>query len=170
MVFCLKSETMSLAYFNSPVGILAITGNDYCITKVQFVEDFFARPSTVVGEEVKKCLVELDEYFSLHRQLFTVKTDPEGSEFKKAIWNLLPSIEFGKTISYLELAKRYGDLYSVRAVGKANSCNPLVIVFPCHRVVGISGELVGYVGGLEKKRWLLEHEKAIMPNGQLSLF
>jgi methylated-DNA-[protein]-cysteine S-methyltransferase len=161
---------MSLAYFNSPIGILAITGNDFCISKVQLVDDFIARPSASSGTEVKKCITELEEYFSSRRQCFSIKVEPEGSEFKKTIWNLLQSLEFGRTVSYLELAKRYGDGNAVRAVAKAIACNPLVVVVPCHRVLGISGELVGYVGGLEKKRWLLEHEKAILPNGQLSLF
>jgi methylated-DNA-[protein]-cysteine S-methyltransferase len=161
---------MSLAYYNSPIGILAITGNDRIVTKIQFIEDFIARPSTVMGEEVQKCLKELDEYFNLRRQCFTVKIEPEGSDFRKTIWNLLQNIDYGRTISYLELAKRYGDTNAVRAVGKANSCNPIALVVPCHRVVGIAGDLVGYAGGLEKKKWLLDHEKAIMPSGQLSLF
>lgn len=150
--------------------MMAITGNDYCITKVLFVDNFIDRPSDVLGKEVRKCIEELDEYFKGNRESFTVRIDPEGSEFNKSIWKLLQGIEYGKTISYLELARRFGNEKAVRAVGKANSMNPLAVIVPCHRVVGLTGEMVGYAGGLEKKRWLLDHEKAAMPGGQLRLF
>lgn len=161
---------MSLAYYNSPIGLLAIAGNDYCISQIRFTDGFTVRPSASLPAEVTKCLKELDEYFEQKRNTFSVRTAPEGTEFQKKIWRLVQTVEFGKTASYLDLAKKYGDVKSIRAVGKANSANPIVIIIPCHRIVGTDGELVGYTGGLERKKWLLNHEKATMPNGQLSLF
>lgn len=161
---------MGLAYYQSPLGLIAITGNDVCVTKIQFVNDPLVEATENPGKEVKKCLQELDEYFNKRRQHFTVIISLEGSAFRKTIWCLLQAIEYGKTISYVELAKRYGDINTVRAVGKANSMNPIAIVVPCHRVLGVKGDLIGYAGGLDKKRWLLEHENASLPNGQMNLF
>lgn len=86
-----------------------------------------------------------------------------GTEFQRAVWAALRDIPLGRTISYLELATRIGRPKAVRAVGLANGANPISVVVPCHRVIGsgVKSPLVGYGGGLERKRWLLEHEKAI---------
>ncbi len=86
------------------------------------------------------------------------------------MWQALLQIKYGYTLSYLQLSRQIGDEKAIRAVGKANGENKLAIIIPCHRVVGINGELTGYAGGIEKKQWLLNHEKAIMPNRQLKLF
>jgi methylated-DNA-[protein]-cysteine S-methyltransferase len=83
------------------------------------------------------------------------------------VWNELQNIPYGKTISYLELSKRLGDVKTIRAAASANGKNPLWIVVPCHRVIGSDGSLIGYAGGLHRKQWLLEHES---PNKQQSLF
>lgn len=161
---------MSLAYYNSPVGLLAIVGNDYSISQIRFVDEFTVRPSQSAPAEIAKCIKEMDEYFNGVRNSFTIRTAPEGTEFQKKIWKLVQSIEYGHTASYANIAKKYGDTKAIRAVGKSNALNPIVIIIPCHRILGVNGELTGYVGGLEKKRWLLHHEKAVMPNGQLTLF
>jgi len=161
---------MSLAYYNSPIGLLAIVGNDYSISQIRFAEGFTVRPSESAPAEVSKCIRELDEYFNGQRQQFTVRTAPEGTEFQKKIWKIVQTVEYGRTASYADIARKYGDRKAIRAIGKANGQNPIVIVIPCHRILGLKGELTGYVGGLEKKKWLLKHENAIMPNGQLSLF
>jgi methylated-DNA-[protein]-cysteine S-methyltransferase len=99
--------------------------------------------------------------------LFSLKLNPEGTPFQKQVWNELQKIPFGKTISYLELSKRLGDVKAIRAVANANGKNPLWIVVPCHRVIGTDGSLTGYAGGLHRKQWLLEHESL---NKQQSLF
>jgi methylated-DNA-[protein]-cysteine S-methyltransferase len=91
-----------------------------------------------------------------------------GSEFQNKVWNELLTVSYGRTISYLELAIRIGDINSVRAVGLANGQNPIAIVVPCHRVIGKNGDLIGYGGGMDKKLWLLQHEGAFAD--QLKLF
>lgn len=84
--------------------------------------------------------------------------DLQGTDFQKRVWNELLKIPYGKTISYMQLAINLGDKKSIRAAGTANGKNPVAIIVPCHRVIGSNGDLVGYGGGLDKKKWLLEHE------------
>jgi methylated-DNA-[protein]-cysteine S-methyltransferase len=101
---------------------------------------------------------QLDAYFAGEREPFELELAPYGTPFQLRVWDELRRIPLGDTISYSELARRLGDPKLVRAVGLANGRNPLSIVIPCHRVIGADGSLVGYGGGLERKRWLLEHE------------
>lgn len=108
---------------------------------------------------------QLTEYFAGERTAFTLPLEPRGSEFQKKVWQGLTRIPFGKTQSYLELAKAVGAAKAVRAVGAANGKNPLSIVVPCHRVIGANGALTGFAGGLEVKAKLLAHE-AEVANGK----
>ena len=103
---------------------------------------------------------ELDEYLRppCVRRSFTVPTAPQGTTFQRAVWDALRNIPFGETRSYSEIAVVIGRPRAVRAVGAANALNPISLVVPCHRVIGITGELTGYAGGMERKRWLLCHE------------
>ncbi len=93
--------------------------------------------------------------------------DPVGSDFQKTVWKALGEIPYGKTISYMDLAKKLGDPKAIRAVAAANGKNPLWVVVPCHRVVGSDGSMTGYAGGIHRKKWLLNHESQ---NPQQSLF
>jgi len=161
---------MALAYFRSPLGIIAISGNHSKISFIQFVDEFQDQPSPEVPTEVQKCLDQLAQYFAGVIREFKINIIPEGTSFQKKVWQALLQIKYGRTLSYLQLANQVGDEKAIRAVGKANGKNPLAIVIPCHRVVGQNGELIGYAGGIDKKQWLLNHEKAIMPNKQLTLF
>jgi len=101
---------------------------------------------------------QLDAYFAGELTDFDLPLAPHGTPFQLRVWDELTRIPFAETISYKELALRLGDIKLVRAVGLANGRNPLSIVIPCHRVIGADGTLVGYGGGLERKRWLLDHE------------
>ena len=101
---------------------------------------------------------ELKEYFDGNRREFSVPLLLAGTKFQQTVWAELMNIPFGTTISYGELAKRLGDPLLTRAVGTANGANPISIIIPCHRVIGANGHLTGYGGGIEKKRWLLDHE------------
>jgi methylated-DNA-[protein]-cysteine S-methyltransferase len=101
---------------------------------------------------------QLDAYFARELETFDLPLAPHGTPFQLRVWDELTRIPFAETISYKELALRLGDVKLVRAVGLANGRNPLSIVIPCHRVIGADGTLVGYGGGLERKRWLLDHE------------
>jgi methylated-DNA-[protein]-cysteine S-methyltransferase len=102
---------------------------------------------------------QIDAYFAGEREEFDVALAPHGTAFQMRVWDELTKIPYGETISYSELARRLGDLKLVRAVGTANGRNPISIIIPCHRVIGADGSLVGYGGGLERKKWLLEHEE-----------
>ena len=101
---------------------------------------------------------QLDAYFAGELEAFDLPLKLHGTEFQLRVWDQLARIPFAETISYKELALRLGDLKLVRAVGTANGRNPISIVIPCHRVIGADGTLVGYGGGLDRKRWLLDHE------------
>ncbi|PLX19422.1 MAG: cysteine methyltransferase [Marinilabiliales bacterium] len=153
------------AYYKSPVGNLRIISNDTDIIKIEFTDEYFKMKMTPV--QIQNCINQLDEYFKGKRTDFKLNINPSGTEFQSKIWNLLLKIPFGKTISYLELSKQFGDPKAIRAIASANGKNPIPIVIPCHRVIGNDGSLTGYAGGLLKKQWLLEHEGAIQ---QKSLF
>ena len=108
--------------------------------------------------QILQILSQLDEYFGGRRKEFSLKLDLRGTEFQKRVWRELQKIPFGKSVSYLDVALAVGTRESVRAVGRANGQNPIVIVVPCHRVIGSDGSLTGYGGGLWRKRWLLDFE------------
>ena len=104
---------------------------------------------------------QMDAYFRGSLRTFNVPHKAVGTDFQKRVWAELECIPFGKTISYLELAKRLGDPKCIRAAGRANGANPISILIPCHRVIGSDGSLVGYGGGLPRKQALLELEGAL---------
>lgn len=107
--------------------------------------------------------LQLDEYFGGRCGEFNLPLDLQGTEFQKRVWAELQKIPFGKTVTYKELALRLGDVKAIRAVGTANGANPVSLIVPCHRVIGSDGSLVGYGGGLWRKKWLLQHEGALKP-------
>lgn len=107
---------------------------------------------------------QLDEYFLGQRKIFTIKKNPLGTDFQKKVWKILEEISFGEVISYRKQALILGDLKKIRAVAGANAKNPIMILTPCHRVVGSNGDLVGYSAGIERKRKLLELEKSVFSN------
>jgi methylated-DNA-[protein]-cysteine S-methyltransferase len=160
---------IATAYYSSPIGLIEITGNEEGIASILFVEKQKEKIKKV-DPSLKECLYQLDEYFKGIRKEFGLKLNPVGTEFQKKVWKELYALPFGKTISYLEISKRIGDVKATRAVGNANGQNPISIVVPCHRVIGSSGKLVGYSGGLTKKEWLLMHEKGIEYGKQTTLF
>jgi len=107
---------------------------------------------------LKETARQLGEYFAGERTTFDLPLDLIGSEFQRSVWKLLQEIPFGQTISYGEQSRRLGNTKAVRAVAGANGRNPISIIVPCHRVIGSDGSLTGFGGGLNCKRWLLEHE------------
>jgi len=102
--------------------------------------------------------IQLREYFSGKRTVFDIPLAPEGTEFRKLVWQQLAKIPYGQTISYGEQARRLGRPSAARAVGAANGKNPIGIIIPCHRVIGATGSLTGFAGGIESKRKLLALE------------
>lgn len=157
---------MQTAYVKTPVGTAEITGDENGISVIHVLDE--ARPLTKkIPSELKEAASQLSEYFQGKRQEFTFKINPSGSEFQQSVWKELLKIPYGKTVSYMDITKKLGDVKAIRAVASANGKNPLWIVVPCHRVVGSDGSLTGYAGGLWRKKWLLEHEN---PSPQQSLF
>ena len=121
------------------------------------------------GPLVIQCVEELIQYFHGQRKHFDVPVHQQGTDFQQKVWNELLAISYGKTISYLELSRRIGDVKAIRAAASANGRNNVAIIVPCHRVIGSDQTLVGYGGGLWRKKWLLQHE-ARQEHGVQTLF
>ena len=151
---------------NTPLGVAKIIGDEYGIASV-VVLNSNEMVSNVIPDQLQDCVYQLLEYFQGDRKTFSLKLNPEGTEFQKRVWDELLTIPYGKTMSYLNLSKQLGDVKAIRAIASANGKNPLWIIVPCHRVIGSDGSLTGYAGGLHRKQWLLEHES---PYKQQSLF
>lgn len=157
---------METAYINSPLGITRITGDENGVAEIS-VRNEEQQPTAKIPKALKEAVKQLNEYFNGQRTEFTFKLNPQGTEFQQKVWQELLNIPFGKTVSYMDITKKLGDVKAIRAVASANGKNPLWIVVPCHRVIGTDGSLTGYAGGLWRKKWLLEHET---PSMQQSLF
>lgn len=159
----------AVAWFESPVGPLIAGATTDAICLLEFsdaarldsrVETLRRRhgaraASTPALDELRR---QLDEYFKGQRREFTLPLIYPGSPFQERVWSALREIRYGETWSYLDLARRIGDIKATRAVGSANGENPIAIVIPCHRVVNANGDLGGYGGGLWRKRILLDLE------------
>src|SRR5665213_388828 len=151
-------------FYHSPVGIIQIKISNNYISELIYVDDEPETQSEKIKLAVseidllKKCVTQFDDYFSGKRKTFDLPIQQSGTAFQQKVWNELIKIPFGKTISYLQLAQKLGDAKSIRAAASANGRNKLNIIVPCHRVIGSDGKLVGYGGGLPRKKWLLEHE------------
>lgn len=156
-----QTKNPKIAYYTSPIGVLEITETDEQIVSVLFTDSIPEQESEQTPLIIK-CVQQLDEYFAHERQQFDLPLSPQGTSFQKMVWEKLLEIPYGQTSSYLEIAKRIGNPKSIRAVGGANGKNPIVIIIPCHRVIGASGKLIGYGGGLWRKEWLLKHEQSVM--------
>ena len=156
---------METAYIKTPLGITKILGDENGISVISVSDE--GEISDTIPVVLQETVSQLNDYFEGKRTAFTFKMNPSGTEFQRKVWQALLEIPFGKTMSYLELSKKLGDVKAIRAVASANGKNPLWIVVPCHRVIGTDGSLTGYAGGLWRKKWLLEHEN---PTTQQSLF
>ena len=163
-------EDLYTTYYSSPLGLLEITGSEKAIYTVSFVEAREKEASTVIPETLNTCLEELNDYFKSGRREFSVPVVFEGTAFQQQVWSELTTIPFGKTLSYIALARKLNNPNAVRAIGNTNSRNKICILVPCHRVIGNDGSLVGYAGGVWRKRWLIEHELAFSGFKQLKLF
>ncbi len=151
-----------IAYYPSSLGPIRIKAVDNKITELLFVEDTDHAKVPIQSGPIQDCINQLDEYFSCSRHDFDMSLfAPEGTEFQQKVWRELIQIPFGKTISYLDLARKLGDEKVIRAAANANGANPIAIAIPCHRVIGSDGSLTGYAGGLHRKRQLLDHEARI---------
>ncbi len=158
---------ISTIFIETPLGIASITGDKNGVSKISITADKEHIPSDKIPDELKDVVTQLQDYFEGNLTDFNIDLNPSGTDFQKRVWRELSNIPFGKTVSYLDIAKRLGDPKCIRAAATANGKNPLWVVVPCHRVIGSDGSLTGYAGGLWRKKWLLEHEN---PVKQQSLF
>lgn len=157
---------MQTCYIETPLGHAKIVGDNSGIASVSIL-DAEKEISNTIPESLLDCVIQLKEYFNETRKTFNLKLNPEGTIFQKKVWKELETIPFGKSISYLQLSQKLGDVKANRAVASANGKNPIWIIVPCHRVIGTDGSLTGYAGGLHRKQWLLNHESTCK---QQSLF
>lgn len=157
---------METCYINSPLGVTKIEGDVDGIMSISVLNSN-EKLTDIIPELLQDCVYQLNEYFEGKRQTFSLKLNPQGTDFQQKVWDTLQTIPYGTTTTYLMLSQQLGDVKAIRAVANANGKNPLWIVIPCHRVIGSDGSLTGYAGGLHRKQWLLEHES---PYKQQSLF
>lgn len=151
-------------YYNSPIGYVEIIANNTFVECISFTP---SREQNCSNEITRLAVDQLHEYFENRRKSFSIPYQINGSAFSKSVLTQVAKIEFGHTTSYTTIAAALGSKSKVRAVGNVNSKNKLLLIIPCHRIIASNGNLTGYAGGLERKRWLLEHEGAI---AQQSLF
>ena len=149
-------KRISALNIDSPIGRLGLCARDGHLVRIVFGGTDETEEKDAVLYEANK---QLTEYFEEKRHSFDVPLMPEGTPFQKKVWEALTRIPYGETRSYAEIAGEVGSPKGFRAVGMANHVNPIPIIIPCHRVVGKSGKLVGYAGGLDIKTFLIELEK-----------
>lgn len=147
-------------YYNSPIGILEIITSEDAVISAMFVDE--KKEITAESQILKDAIKQFDEYFKGERNDFDIKYETKGTDFQTRVWEALMKIPYGVTLSYKEMAIAIGNIKATRAVGNANSKNIISIIIPCHRVIGSDKSLTGYAGGLDRKKWLLEHEKKII--------
>ena len=155
-------------YYQSPIGLIRMGETGGFLTGANFVEqspesehfqsDSISSSSTLLKETCR----QLDEYFEGKRQKFDLALQPHGTDFQRSAWESLLRIPYGETRSYLQQAESILNPRAIRAIGQANSRNPIPIIIPCHRVIGINGSLTGYAGGLDRKTRLLALERSFM--------
>jgi methylated-DNA-[protein]-cysteine S-methyltransferase len=152
----------------TPIGVIEINADDKNVLSVLFVDNDSHLLTKIENEITIKAKQQLEDYFTKKSNTFNLPLYFSATEFQEHVWKQLQTIPFGKTISYLQLAKNLGDEKCIRAAASANGKNPFAVIVPCHRVIGKDGSLTGYAGGLWRKQWLLEHEDNILK--QVSLF
>ncbi|XJZ29877.1 methylated-DNA--[protein]-cysteine S-methyltransferase [Lactobacillus delbrueckii subsp. bulgaricus] len=169
----LFAQNISLAVMDTPIGPLRIVASQdtiLCVEPANYLEKKTGQatdqvpadriiPNAPSGDLVKACMRELKEYFAGQRQRFDLPLSPEGTNFQQKVWQQLQQIPYGETRSYQQLAEMTGDKNASRAIGLANNCNPILILIPCHRVIGADCSLTGYAAGLAAKKLLLDLEK-----------
>jgi methylated-DNA-[protein]-cysteine S-methyltransferase len=150
----------------TPIGFLEIRTNQNYLLSVSFT-DKHIQQSNIQPHVLSESVQQIEEYFKGLRKEFNLSLHPAGTEFQLKVWEQIMKVEFGKTATYLEIALQTGSKNNTRAVGLANGKNPIPIIIPCHRIIGVNGKLTGYAGGLERKKWLLQHELTFSDNSNL---
>lgn len=147
-------------YYRTSFGDFKITEEEGTITKIEYIRETTAPEEGDPSPTTDQAARELQEYFAGSRKIFEVSMSPQGTDFQKAVWQALTEIPYGEVRTYGQIAARIGSPKGARAVGVACHNNPIMIMIPCHRVIGKNGALTGYAGGLDIKERLLKIEKA----------
>lgn len=150
---------MNYKIYETIIGKILIEEEEDKISRIEIVKKEYDIKQQKETEIIKKAHEELEEYFKGNRKVFDIPLKIEGTEFQRKVWNALLEIPYGETRTYLDIAKQIGNSKACRAVGMANHNNKIMILIPCHRVIGSNKKLVGYAGGIDVKEKLLEIEK-----------
>lgn len=142
----------------TPISFLELKSDRFALLSVSFTNNSTQGSSNFQPAVLREAAFQLREYFEGKRKIFNIELNPEGTTFQKKVWSRVSLIPYGEILSYKEVALQLGSKNITRAVGMANSKNPIPIIIPCHRVIGSNKKLTGYAGGIDKKRWLLQHE------------
>ncbi len=146
------------SYLSTPIGFLRILSNGKFLYDVQFQDTDGPEDPDPITEWAR---TQLNEYFEGKRHSFNLPLEPIGTLFEQKVWKTLQTISYGTTSSYSDIAQIVEAPHAMQAIGNANAKNPIAIIIPCHRVIAKDGKLSGYAGGIERKKWLLHHEKAL---------
>ncbi len=167
-----KENMILISRLTTPLGPMFVCATDKGICLLEFVDrrmletEFkdlqrLLKANIISGENdhIEQAKMEVKEYFDGKRKTFDVAIETPGTDFQNAVWNSLRKIDYGETETYQQQAKRMDNPKAIRAVASANGCNRIAIIIPCHRIIGKNGKMVGYGGGIERKRWLIDHER-----------
>ena len=157
---------MFSSILESPIGQIIIKANEQEVYSINFGDQFSEENPNEISDLAKAQFIN---YFEGKRNDFDFPMLQSGTDFQKKVWVELQKIDAGKPITYAVLARRMKNPLAIRAIASANGRNNLMIAIPCHRVIGSNGELVGFSGGLWRKKWLLEHEARMTKSGQTTL-
>ncbi|WP_445748755.1 methylated-DNA--[protein]-cysteine S-methyltransferase [Polaribacter sp.] len=151
---------MKTAFLDTPIGTVKITGDENGIQTISIIDEK-VDDKQEIHECLQNCVQQLKDYFQGKRTDFELTVNPKGTAFQIKVWKSLLQIPYGKTTNYLAQSVLLGDKKAIRAVASANGKNPILIVIPCHRVLGSDGSLTGFSAGIWRKKWLLAHENPV---------
>ncbi|MEO1022881.1 MAG: methylated-DNA--[protein]-cysteine S-methyltransferase [Bacteroidota bacterium] len=154
--------TLYTDFIESPAGWISIQGTDAGLTEIGFIRELHPSTDPYPNDITNLAKQQLGEYIQGTRNQFSLPISPTGTPFELQVWEQVQHIAYGSTITYKQIAEALGNRLASQAVGNANGKNKLLIVIPCHRVIGSQGELTGYAGGISRKEWLLRHEGALL--------
>jgi AraC family transcriptional regulator of adaptative response/methylated-DNA-[protein]-cysteine methyltransferase len=170
----MEENIILLNRFTTPLGPMFVAGTDKGICLLEFTDrkmletEFkdlqrLLKARIILGENthIQQANKEMEEYFEGKRQTFDVALHTVGSDFQQTVWNMLKVIPYGTTVTYQQQSEKIQNQNAVRSLASTNGANRICIIIPCHRVIGKNGNLTGYSGGIERKRWLINHERAM---------
>lgn len=145
-----------MSIISTPLGNIRISSKEGCLSELRFTEE--QTDGEILDQVLLSAKEQLEEYFAGKRKIFDMPIGLGGTDFQRKVWMEVAKIPFGQTTTYMKLSQKLGNPAAIRAVGAAIGANPILVILPCHRILGSDGSLTGYAGGLERKKALLELE------------